>query len=152
MGEITTAAQAVVVIVYFAVLVTPLSTPPGAEVVSTSTTVELATWEGGVALFEGDTVGLTDTVPVTELVALFDGVPDREPVDVPELVGLEVKVEVGEGVPLLLGVMVGDSDGKLPAEGVPVPVPDEEGVKEGDTDGEGLGLGSTTPCRYTPAA
>ena len=135
--------------------------PPGAPVVSTSTTVELASCAGGVALLEGDTVAepllvgdtvrVPDVVPVTEGVTLLDGVPDRETVGVTELVGLGVNDGVGGGVSLLLGVNVGESDDKLPGDGVPVPVPDEEGVNEGDTEGVGLGLGSTTPWMYTPS-
>jgi len=75
----TTAAHAVVDIAYFAVADTPLSTPPGALVVSTSTTVEPSTC-GGCGDTVPDTVGVTDPVP--DGVSVCEGVCDSdEPCD-----------------------------------------------------------------------
>ena len=109
----------------------------------------------GERLLVGEMVGVPDVVRVTDGVALLDGVPDREPVEVTELVGLRVKDEVGDSVLLAVGVSVGESDGKLPGDGVSVPLPDKDGVRVlvglglGVSVGVGLGLGSATPWMYT---
>ena len=117
---ITAAAHAVVDIAYLAVAVTPAAArmPPGAVVVSTSTTVELSICgcgvESGVGVKEG--VGEAD--------GEFDLVPDPEGVFdiVPELLG--DRENVGVGVWLVVA----------PELGVCVP------------DGVGLGDGCTTPA------
>ena len=137
MGATTNAAQAVVPIWYSSApaefTLAAFMLPPGAVVVSTSTTVEFTSCTGDVGRGVGEAervplpVGVVDGVPLKE--GVIDGVPDNVAVldRVPD--GVELDVKVGEGV----DVAVPPADAVLLLVGV------------------GLGLGSTTPCRYTPA-
>jgi hypothetical protein len=97
-GAITAAAHAVVDIAYLAVFETPERTPPGAVVVSTSTTVELPTCGCCVAsgVRVNVAVGEVDLVAVTlgVCVSVIDGVALP---DAPEL-GVAVLDGVGLGV------------------------------------------------------
>ena len=104
-GVKTAAAHAVVVGENCAVPPTPESTPPGALVVSMSTTDEPTTCGAAVGIADG--VPVRDTVEVR--VPVSDAVGERE--GVAELVGGGVALgevpKVGEGV----GDGVGDVDG-----------------------------------------
>jgi len=115
-GAMTTAAHAVKDIAYFAVADTPLSTPPGALVVSTSTTVEPSTCGCGVA----GAVGVIDVVPELDGVIDAVGEGEREPVGVPlgdgDTGSVGVPVRVPDAVALDVGVAL--------ADGVCVPVLD----------------------------
>jgi len=110
LGFTTTANQAVVDVAKRAVLLTPLSMPPGAVVVSTSTMVELPNCSWGVEEEEGVKVGVTvvDLVAVTlgDTLGVGEGVPEG---DAP-----------GDTVPLLLGVGLGEGS-TMPCTYMPAP-------------------------------
>jgi hypothetical protein len=116
-GAITAAAHAVVDIVYLAVFETPERTPPGAVVVSTSTTVELPTCGCCVASGVGVKDGVGDDDGEFDLVPEPDGELDL----VPDT------------------LIVGERDG------VGVLLVDEPVLGVGVPDGVGLGVGCTTP-------
>jgi len=93
-GDITAAAHAVADIAYLGDKLTPDKTPPGALVVSTSTTVDPSVCGGGVT--DGD--GVKEGVP--DLDGEPDGVPDGD--------GVPDCVRDDDGVPDRVGVTVGD--------------------------------------------
>jgi hypothetical protein len=83
-----------------AVLLTPLSTPPGALVVSTSTTDELTTCSAGDGVSDAVVVIDGDVVEVGEIVIEDDGVrvADDPPDGVCEFDGVFEGVTLGVGV------------------------------------------------------
>lgn len=153
---ITTTPKNVVVVSAAVTGVVPISAafakfPPGALVVSTSTTVEFGTWGFGVEELLGVTAGVPLTLGVALAVPLLVAVPVAE--EPPELVSVPVGViegvieretlrvadgvalleDVPDDVAVLVNVCDGVSEAEAPADGVCVP------------DGVGLALGSTTP-------
>ena len=114
----------------------PVRLPPGALVVSTSTTVEPTTWGGD----EGVGDGVADDVSVG----------DGDVEDVPVGDGDADNVDVGLGVFVAEKVAGGVPDKDAPKDGVCVTVSAE--VVVGVTLGVGLGDACTTPWMYTPVA
>jgi hypothetical protein len=111
-------------------LVAPRIWPPGAPVVSTSTTVEPGIWGAAEAEAVGEPEGVGE--PDRELEGV--GKPEGELEGVREPDGELVLVPLPEVVPVNVGVGVPDAG--APAEGVP----------EGVAELLGVGEASTTPC------
>ena len=117
-GVSSAAAHAVVDIAKRAVALAPLSTPPGALVVSTSTTAEPATCGAAVGKDEPLPVGVGDT----DLVPLGVGDTDLVPLGVGELEPVDDGVEDGE----LVNDCVAADDEPAEADGVALGVGDAD--------------------------
>jgi hypothetical protein len=107
-GEKTAAAHATVLVVNLiaALTLALVSTPPGALVESTSTTVDPSTCEGG----DLDGEGVKDGVPDV------DGVPEGVPDEVDVRDGVPDVDGVPDRVPLTLGVALGVCVGLAPVD------------------------------------